>query len=186
MCTVLPTWWDPKELFFHYHYFLPLLCSLWNQLKICFLKPNKKQIQPNWNIKIFVWAEIIAMISVNIRYLMLIITSDSIQNITGILVDRVTTLNVTAYLKYTYFKYNLFEGNYNISYSYTCSLSFMWDPSGIASTPFSSPVLLDASLRNIITLSSGKYSGSHRSWSSFSYTNLIKQCFFNCQNLKVC
>lgn len=61
-----------------------------------------------------------------------------------------------------------------VSYSHTCSLSFMWDPSGIASTPFSSPVLLDASLRNIITLSSGKYSGSHRSWSSFSYTKLVK------------
>jgi hypothetical protein len=66
-------------------------------------------------------------------------------------------------------------------------LSFIWDPSGIASTPFSSPVLLDASLRNTMTLSSGKYSGSHRSWSSFSYTKLVKQMLVksvqNCESV---
>lgn len=50
----------------------------------------------------------------------------------------------------------------------TCSLSLICDPSGMASTPFSSPVRLDASVKNSTTFPSGRHSGFHSNWSSFS------------------
>lgn len=53
----------------------------------------------------------------------------------------------------------------------TCSLSLIWHPSGMASTPDSSPVRLHASVRNSTTALSESSSGFHSSWSSFSYTS---------------